>query len=104
MRYGGDTVLKFGWNPQQYATVSLEELDLEVRVNQIRGRQANQRSTIVLGPRFDPSTAFQPDPDHLRIPVFAGSRRGGDHACYIIAPGVDSEVFRKNLTDARISP
>ena len=102
------TRASFCWSdPQQYATVSLKELDLEVsevRVNQIRGRRANQISTIVLGPRFDPSPAFQPDPDHLRVPIFAGSRRGGDHAYYIVAPAVDPEVFRENLIDAQVSP
>ena len=86
--------------------MSLKELDLEVskvEVNQIRGQRANQISTITLGPRFDPSPAFQPDPDHLRVPIFAGSRRGGDHAYYIVAPDVDHAAFRQQLVAATVT-
>jgi hypothetical protein len=86
--------------------VSLKELDLEVsqvEVNQIRGNRANQISTIMLGSRFDPLPAFQPDPDHLRVPVFAGSRRGGDHAYYVIAPGADAPAFREQFVKATVS-
>ena len=93
-------------DPQMYATVSLKELDLEVsrvEINQIGGQRANQMSTITLGPRFDPSPAFQPDPDHLRVPIFTGSRRGGDHAYYIVAPGVDPKVFRQELIAATVT-
>ena len=109
----GDTVAlitraAFRWrDPLLSATISLKGLDLEVskvEVNQIRGKRANQISTITLGPRFDPSPAFQPDRDHLRVPVYAGSRRGGDHAYYIIAPDVDYAEFRKRLAEATIAP
>ena len=97
----------FRWSdPLEFATVSLKELDLEVskvEVNQIHGRRANQISTITLGPRFDPSPAFQPDPDCLRVPIFAGSRRGGDHAYYIVAPGVELSEFRQQLVKAMVS-
>ena len=94
-------------DPLLFATISLKGLDLEVskvEVNQIRGKRANQISTITLGPRFDPSPAFQPNRDHLRVPVYAGSRRGGDHAVYIVAPGVDYAEFRKRLAEATIAP
>ena len=56
----------FRWSdPLQFATVSLKSLELEVsnvEINQIGGKRANQISTITLGPRFDPSPAFQPGP------------------------------------------
>ena len=100
------TRASFRWiDPLQFANVSLKELDLEVskvEINQIDGSRANQISTITLGPRFDPSPAFQPDPDHLRVPIFAGSRRGGDHAYYIVAPGVDHAAFRQQLLAANV--
>ena len=94
-------------DPLWYATISLNELDLEVTrvaINRIRDRVAAQISVITLGPRFDPSTFVQPDPDHLRVPVFAGSRRGGDHAFYIVAPDVDHEQFRAQLLAAQLAP
>jgi hypothetical protein len=98
----------FRWSdPQLFATISLKGLGLEVsqvEINQIRGRRANQISTITLGPRFDPSFAFQPDADHLRVPIYAGSRRGGDHAYYIVAPGVEHTALRTKLLEAQIAP
>jgi len=98
----------FRWSdPLTFATISLEDLNLEVskvEVNQIRDKRANQISTITLGPRFDPSPAFQPDGDHLRVPVYTGSRRGADHAYYIVAPGVDYAAFRQRLVEAEIAP
>ena len=46
---------------------------------------------------------FSPDPDHLRVPIFTGSRRGGDHAYYIVAPGVDPAAFRQQLVAVIVS-
>jgi len=101
------TRVSLQWSdPLLYATMSLKELDLEVSgvaINRVRGRMANQMSVITLGPRFDPSPVVQPDPDHLRVPIFAGSRRGGDHAYYIAAPDVDPEKFRAQLVAAELS-